>query len=350
MSMPQSREHLCRGADVAKTQSPPTILASSSRVRKIFEELTAKWPTGLSQVSQSEPHQEALLTKHKNSRTITTEHQTLFGAHTTSYAKFHVGSIAMVMCGLDTLSYSSNKLKVHGQLLYSDLLPQGSVDRRQYIQNLEDHGCYLQREILIDTTRSHEDIMKQQCTWFPKAFEYVDSQHECTNTSTAQPDWQLLVPNCGKLELSTAVHPNGIVLAHFKGCQKASIADSNLWFVTQNPVPKSTSRTWKVDADIVGTDVEVIADEGSHESSDEEVIELSSSIADLKIGLTAKTVNANAWPSRPPQSGGPISGPVAVNEIAAYGDESAPLPPNPWLTQFEEMTALKDGDVSDIDL
>ncbi|KAI6003079.1 hypothetical protein EDD15DRAFT_2157620 [Pisolithus albus] len=85
---------------------------------------------------------------------------------------------------------------------------------------------------MIDTAWSHEDITKQLRTWFPKVFEYIDSRQECTNTSTAQPDWQLLVPNRGKLELSTAVRPNGIVLARFKGRQKASIADSNLWFGT----------------------------------------------------------------------------------------------------------------------
>ncbi|KAI6030784.1 hypothetical protein F5J12DRAFT_888595 [Pisolithus orientalis] len=100
-----------------------------------------------------------------------------------------------------------------------------------------------------------------------------------------QPDWQLLIPNNGKLELSTAVCPNGIVLACFKGCQKASIANSNLWIVTQKPVPPAVFNKWKVESDIVGMDIKAMSDHGS------EVIELSSAVAELNIHTMAETGN-----------------------------------------------------------
>ncbi|KAI6146196.1 hypothetical protein BKA82DRAFT_3957702, partial [Pisolithus tinctorius] len=103
------------------------------------------------------------------------------------------------------------------------------AERKIFIQQLEDHGCYLQKTIKIDTSWSHDDVTTHLRSWFPKVFEHFDLRREQANTAShTQPDWQLLVPNNGKLELSTAICPNGIVLARFKGRQKASIADSNL--------------------------------------------------------------------------------------------------------------------------
>ncbi|KIO14655.1 hypothetical protein M404DRAFT_120136 [Pisolithus tinctorius Marx 270] len=85
--------------------------------------------------------------------------------------------------------------------------------------------------IEVNSSWSHEDVTTQLRSWFPNVFQYFDSHREKANMmSQTQPDWQLLVPANGKLELSTAVRPNGVVLARFKGRQKSGIADSNLWF------------------------------------------------------------------------------------------------------------------------
>ncbi|KAI6004362.1 hypothetical protein F5J12DRAFT_893453 [Pisolithus orientalis] len=177
----------------------------------------------------------------------------------------------------------------------------------------------------------------------------------------------------GRLKLSMAVQPNGIVLACFKGCQKSGIADSNLWFITQNLVPNHIFNKWKVGLDIVGTDEEAMSE------SDNEVVELLSSIADLEITTVTGTskrlhsinvlsspeamdsnrrsfckkhkgINTDAQPAWPHQLGGSISGPVEVKDFSSNSDDNAPSPPNPWFMQFEQTTVVKDGDISNIDL
>ncbi|KAL4079800.1 hypothetical protein J3A83DRAFT_4040765, partial [Scleroderma citrinum] len=105
------------------------------------------------------------------------------------------------------------------------------AEKRRFIQQLEDHGCYIQRLIQINTTWTHEEVTGQIHNWFPQVFAYFDNWQEWSTTDNPQPDWKLLIPSGhGRLELCGAVCPNGVVLAHFKGHQKASVANSNLWF------------------------------------------------------------------------------------------------------------------------
>ena len=60
----------------------------------------------------------------------------------------------------------------------------------------------------------------------------------------------------------------------------------------RNPVPKHVFKGWKTVPDIVGTDVETLSDEDHNDGSDnEEILNLSSSIIDLKIGIVAETGN-----------------------------------------------------------
>ncbi|KAL4081202.1 hypothetical protein J3A83DRAFT_4367637 [Scleroderma citrinum] len=251
----------------AQAQSQPTSVLGSSNVTKIFQSLTAKEP---SSTCQPNPHQEALATKavktsklaiSKTMNTMTDERKTSFSTHCqVSGQMFHVSSVAIVTSGLNA----------NGNLL-GDTLPQSPAEKRRFIQQLEDHGCYTQRPIQINTTWTHEE--------------------EQSTTDNPQPDWQLLIPGGhGRLELCGAVCPNGVVLACFKGHQKASVTDSNLWFgtVTQNPVPKHIFQCWKIAPDIVGTDIEAISDEDS-DDNDNDIADLSSSIVDLKIGVMAET-------------------------------------------------------------
>ncbi|KAI6011292.1 hypothetical protein EDC04DRAFT_2609956 [Pisolithus marmoratus] len=121
-------------------------------------------------------------------------------------------------------------IKAEGQLL-EDLLPSTSAERRWFIQELDNHGCYIQGKIMIETSWTHEEVTQQLHAWFLKVFEYIDNQWEHINGS--------------------AVHPAGIALIHFKGHQKAGVNESNLWF----------------GANVVGMDIEVIT---NSESSDQE--------------------------------------------------------------------------------
>ncbi|KIM57386.1 hypothetical protein SCLCIDRAFT_28862 [Scleroderma citrinum Foug A] len=265
-------------ADQTVAQAPqpqPTPTLGLSNVAKIFQNLTSKEPSGMAQPNAC---REALVTKgmktskpatSKTSNATTDERKT--SAHRQpSSQMFHVSSVAIVTCGLDANGH-----------LKDEPLPQAPAERRP---------------IQINTTWTHKQVTSQIHGWFLQVFAYFDDWWELsTPLDNPQPDWQLLVPGGnGKLELSGAVHPNGIALARFKGCQKSSIADSNLWFgtVTRNPVPKHVFKGWKTMPDIVGTDVETLSDEDHNDGSDdEEILNLSSSIIDLKIGVVAETGN-----------------------------------------------------------
>ncbi|KAL4066961.1 hypothetical protein V8B97DRAFT_2025284 [Scleroderma yunnanense] len=247
----------------AQAQSQLTSVLGSSNIAKIFQSLTAKEPSG---TCQPNPHQEELVTKavktsklaiSKTTNTMTDKCKTSFSTHhQVSGQMFHVSSVAIVTSGPNPLTPIK---KANGNLL-GDTLPQSPAEKRRFIQQSEDH-----------------------------IVTYFDDQWEQSTTDNPQPDWQLLIPSGhGRLELCGAVHPNGVVLAHFKGCQKASVADSNLWFVMQNPVPKHIFQSWKIAPDIVETDIEAISDEDS-DSDDDDIADLSSSIVDLKIGIMAET-------------------------------------------------------------
>ncbi|KAI6138808.1 hypothetical protein BKA82DRAFT_4020620 [Pisolithus tinctorius] len=328
----------------AITQLQPAVCGSSN-MAKIFEGLTSRCLTG---TSQPNPCQEVLATKSSKPKLLSMLWMTASNEHKpsqwqTSGQMFHTLTLQI-------------EIQANGQLMKDLILLQTTAEKRLFIQHLENHRCYLQQMIEVNSSWSHEDVTAQLCLWFPNVFQYFDSHHKKANmTSQTQPDWQLLVPANGKLELSMAVHLNGIVLAHFKGHQKSGIADSNLWF------------------NIVGTDEEAMSE------SDNEVVELLSSIADLEITTVTgtgkrscsvhvlsspeamdsnrwsfckkcKDSNADALPTWPHQPGGSISSPVEVKDFLSDSDDNALSLPNPWFAQFEQTTMVKDGDISNIDL
>ncbi|KAL4063649.1 hypothetical protein V8B97DRAFT_2026287 [Scleroderma yunnanense] len=317
----------------AQAQSQLTSVLGSSNVTKIFQSLTAKEP---SSTCQPNPRQEALVTKavktsklaiSKTMNTMTNKCKTSFSTHCqVSDQMFHVSSVAIVTSGLNS-----------------------PAEKRRFIQQLEDHGCYIQRLIQITITWTHEEVTGQICNWFPQVFAYFDNRQEWSTTNNPQPDWQLLIPG------GSAVCPNGVVLAHFKGCQKASVADSNLWF-----------GIWKIVPGIVGTDIEAISDEDS-DDNDNDIADLSSSIVDLKIGVMAETgnlidcsrwafckkhkdMNACVQPAWPSQSEGPITGPLSAKEVVDKDNKDALLPPNPWLSTFEQFAMGREDNISNFNL
>ncbi|KAI6028270.1 hypothetical protein F5J12DRAFT_779986 [Pisolithus orientalis] len=250
----------------AITQSQPAVCGSSN-VAKIFEGHTSRHLTGTSQLN---PCQEVLETKSSKLKLLSTLWMTASNKckpsqQQTSGQTFHVSSVMIITCGIDTLT-SQIEIQANGQLMKDPILLQMTVEKRLFIQHLENHGCYLQQMIEVNSSWSHEDVTAQLCSWFLNVFQYFDCHHKKANMrSQTQPDWQLLVPTNGRLKLSMAVRPNGIVLTHFKGRQKSGIADSNLWFY------------------VMGTDEEAMSE------SDDEVVELLSSIADLKITMVTGT-------------------------------------------------------------
>ncbi|KAL4077865.1 hypothetical protein J3A83DRAFT_4369262 [Scleroderma citrinum] len=305
---------------------------------KIFEGLTARQLSGL---SQPNPCQEALATKttkasQMTSNATTNNHKFSDQLQTSSGQIFHVSSVAIMTCGLDA----------NGKLL----------------------------EELKTTAATSKDRFRSTQHGHMTMSQWVES-----NTPKIQPDWQLLVSDQGKLKLSTASHLNGVVLTHFKGHPKASVADSNLWFVTQNLIPSCIFKSWRIGGDIVGTDIKALINKDHNKGSEDEVItDLLSSIINLDIAITTETskrtchitilsspesinssqayckkckgLNAKAQPAWPHQSEGPISGPLEVNKVAAKNDEDAPVPPNPWVSLFEQTSMLRDKEISDVNL
>ena len=154
---------------------------------------------------------------------------------------FHVSSVAIVTCGLDVsstfiLTYTTayySMIKKKGRLL-GDPLPQSPSEKRNYIQLLENHGCFIQKQIQINSAWTHEQVSGQVRGWFPHVFAYLDSRRRelSTTSDNSQPDWLLLASNQGKLELSSVSLASGSTLFCFKGRPKSGVSNSNLWFGT----------------------------------------------------------------------------------------------------------------------
>ena len=163
-------------------QSQLTPILGSANVAKIFQNLTSKDPFG---VAQPNAHQEALATKgtktskpatSKTSNATTDEHKVSRSSapqdlsnwlQTSAHRQpsgqlFHISSVAIVTCGLNVSSIFAfthqllTPIKANGHLK-DEPLPQAPSERRRFVQHLENHGCYIQRPIQINTvwTLSH---------------------------------------------------------------------------------------------------------------------------------------------------------------------------------------------------
>ena len=113
-----------------------------------------------------------------------------------------------------------------GQLL--DKLPHNFSQRTAFTQELEEHGCYIKRDVGINLGWTFQDVTDKLIrVLFPKVFQYVDNVR---NEASTYPDWQLLSLSNGKFALCPITLPTGNTLNQCKGRGKAGIADSSLWF------------------------------------------------------------------------------------------------------------------------
>ena len=113
-----------------------------------------------------------------------------------------------------------------GQLL--DKLPHNFSQRTAFTQELEEHGCYIKRDVGINLGWTFQDVTDKLIrVLFPKVFEYVDAVR---NEASTYPDWQLLSLSNGKFTLCPTTLPTGNTLNQCKGRGKVGISDSSLWF------------------------------------------------------------------------------------------------------------------------
>ncbi|KAI6018385.1 hypothetical protein EDC04DRAFT_2607784 [Pisolithus marmoratus] len=95
-----------------------------------------------------------------------------------------------------------------GYMIQKEFIPQYQERLPEYQQ--EYMQSVIKGKIMIETSWTHEEVTQQLHAWFLKA-----------------------------------VHSTGIAL---KGHQKAGVNESNLWFVTQNPIPDDILKTWGAEA------------------------------------------------------------------------------------------------------
>jgi len=121
------------------------------------------------------------------------------------------------------------------------LFPAAPQKRRDFIQDLANHGCYVKQSekgFAINKGWKYVDINKQLHLWFPQVFKHLDSQCQGIPTvSDAKPDWQLLCCDGRPLAFSVmkTTYLDADTLQTYKGRSKAGIAGSHLWFGTSLP-------------------------------------------------------------------------------------------------------------------
>ena len=102
-------------------------------------------------------------------------------------------------------------------------------------QKMKNCGCYIDTVTTIDSIWTYEETSAHIAGWFPHVFQHVQDlrlDQQRTATGDSLPWWRLLVKSGFSLSIVEAVHPTGIDLLQNKGRDKASIADSQLWFGT----------------------------------------------------------------------------------------------------------------------
>jgi len=143
----------------------------------------------------------------------------------------------MITCGLDVCFLSHRKYSIShrkqgaGHLRSPNPVPRNKNQRNQFIEDLEEHGCYIDKITPIRVAWTHEDVTKELLRiLFPQVFRYLDSHRQQSGSQVQQPDWQLLTQAGGEYVLCEAARPTGMALHRNKGRDKAGIAGSCLWF------------------------------------------------------------------------------------------------------------------------
>jgi len=101
------------------------------------------------------------------------------------------------------------------------------------LQKMKNRGCYIDTVTTIDSTWTYEETSASIARWFPHVFQHVQDlrlNQQRTATGDILPWWRLLVKSGFSLSIVEVVHPTEIDLLQNKGQDKASIADSQLWF------------------------------------------------------------------------------------------------------------------------
>jgi alkylated DNA nucleotide flippase Atl1 len=98
---------------------------------------------------------------------------------------------------------------------------------------MKNRGCYIDEIVTVDSTWTYEQITAKLAEWFPHVFKHVRDNGldlQISEKGDNLPWWRLLAKNGRTINVVEASHPTGADLLKNKGHNKASIANSHLWF------------------------------------------------------------------------------------------------------------------------
>ncbi|KAG1722194.1 hypothetical protein EDB19DRAFT_1916807 [Suillus lakei] len=179
-----------------------------------------------------------------------------------------------------------------GLSTYSIICGSAGLQRECFLHR----GCYLDQQFRIDSGWTYSKITSNLRTWFPKVFNYLDTQVEKQtlqprSTHEEKPVWCLLNKTGQVLMVVDIAFPTGNDLAKHKGRDKASVNKCHLWFVTRNQIPDNVYESWNTQPIIAGSDSKcdcsdaLLSDTDSLDNSvvDKSNNELASSLMELDL-------------------------------------------------------------------
>ncbi|KAI9569825.1 hypothetical protein HD554DRAFT_2087760 [Boletus coccyginus] len=169
------------------------------------------------------------------------------------------------------------------------------------VQAMKNRGCFISATsskggITVNTAWSYTEVDKQVCKWFLPVFTYLaKAPHQ------KQPSWSsswLLCQHSGNsFSIVEVAEPNRSTLFENKGCGKAGIADSALWFVIRKSILDETYDSWNKELLIIGSDSEFELDSIQNDSQDSSLVikdiisAFTDSTSDLDVKLSSSMLD-----------------------------------------------------------
>lgn len=99
---------------------------------------------------------------------------------------------------------------------------------------MKNRGCLIEETTSIVKGWTYEQTSDKLAEWFPQIFAYVQKhgldQQYSADRKMLLPWWRLLMKHGSNLAVVETVYPTGEDLIRYKGREKASINDSQIWF------------------------------------------------------------------------------------------------------------------------
>ncbi|KAF8549908.1 hypothetical protein OG21DRAFT_1488182 [Imleria badia] len=105
--------------------------------------------------------------------------------------------------------------------------------------------------VVVDSAWTFAEVNNKVHEWFPQVFAYLDAVSvKKSGKWSVRPEWYLIVRSPSRFKIVETAEPNGSTLFVNRGCSKATISDSMLWFATRKPIPDDVYDSWNKETNL----------------------------------------------------------------------------------------------------